>query len=86
MQIKAYTSFRQTYQKLPAHIKEKVHKQLRHLSRDIRHPSLQAKKIKGTRDIWEARIDLQYRLSFEIIDKTIFLRVVGNHDAVLKHP
>ncbi len=86
MQIKAYTSFRQTYQKLPAHIKEKTHKQLRYLARDIRHPSLQAKKIKGTRDIWEARIDLQYRLSFEIIDKTIFLRVVGNHDTVLKHP
>ena len=44
------------------------------------------KKIKGTKGIWEARIDINYRISFEIIGDTIFLRVIGNHDEVLKKP
>jgi hypothetical protein len=52
----------------------------------MNHPSLRTKKIKGREDIWEARIDLHYRMTFEIEAETIFLRVVGHHDEVLKNP
>lgn len=40
----------------------------------------------GSKGIWEGRVDISYRLTFEIIQDTIFLRVVGNHDEVLKNP
>jgi len=52
----------------------------------MHHPSLHTKKIKGREGIWEARIDLSYRLTFEIIGETIFLRVAGNNDDVIKNP
>jgi mRNA-degrading endonuclease RelE of RelBE toxin-antitoxin system len=56
------------------------------LAANFRHPSLHTKRIQGTDGIWEARVDYSYRLSFEIVDETIYLRVVGNHDDVLKKP
>jgi mRNA-degrading endonuclease YafQ of YafQ-DinJ toxin-antitoxin module len=58
----------------------------RNLSMKMRHPSLHTKKIKGREGIWETRIDLHYRLTFEIIEDTIFLRVTGSHDEVLRNP
>lgn len=60
--------------------------QIRLLADNPRHPSLQVKKIRGTSDIWEARVDRQYRMSFEWTGDVILLRVVGNHDDVLKNP
>lgn len=67
-------------------IQNKVDKQITLLSKDIKYPSLHTKKIKGREGILEARVDIYYRMSFEIIEDTIFLRVVGNHDEVLKNP
>ena len=86
MKIKAYKKFQKTYQNLPKNVQKKVDKQILLLSKDPRHPSLHTKKIKGSRGIWEARIDLHHRATFELIEDTIFLRVVGNHDEVLKNP
>ena len=86
MNIKAYPSFKKGYQRLPVQIKEKLAKQLELLATNFRHPSLHTKRIQGTESIWEARVDYSYRLSFEIIEETIYLRVVGNHDDVLKKP
>lgn len=86
MKIKAYERFRKCYQYLPKNIQKKVDKQISLLSKDFRHPSLHNKKIKGSKGIWEVRVDISYRLTFEIIQDTVFLRVVGNHDEVLKNP
>ncbi len=71
---------------LPVEIQEKFEKQIRLLIQNFRHPSLQIKKMQGYKNIWEARVDIHYRFTFEIIDDTIFLRVVGNHEEVLKNP
>lgn len=86
MNIKAYPSFKKAYQKLPEQVETKLAKQLELLAANFRHPSLHTKRIQGTDGIWEARVDYSYRLSFEILDETIYLRVVGNHDDVLKKP
>ena len=86
MKIKAYQSFRQAYHNLPMMIRKKVDKQLSLLSEDFRHPSLHTKKIKGREGISEARIDLYYRTTFEVIEDTIMLRVVGSRDETLKSP
>ena len=86
MKIRAYEKFRRAYRDLPENIRKKVDKTLLLLAENLFHPSLHVKKIKGRTGIWEARVDLQYRLTFEIDDETIFLRVVGNHDETLKNP
>ncbi|MBI3583105.1 MAG: hypothetical protein HY096_04040 [Nitrospinae bacterium] len=86
MKIKAYVRFERCYQDLPKSIQKKVDMQIKILANDFRHPSLHTKKIKGSEGIWEVRVDIFYRLTFEIIEDTIFLRVVGNHDEVLKSP
>lgn len=71
--------FKKQYQKLPTKIQQKFQKQLRLLSRDLRHPSAQTKKMQNTVDIWEGRIDYQYRFTFKLIDETIILRAIGTH-------
>lgn len=86
MKIKAYRSFKKAYQKLPENIKRKTDRQLQQLQGDVKHPSLHTKKIKGRKGIWEARVDIHYRISFEIDAEIIFLRAIGNHDEVLKKP
>ena len=86
MRIVAYERFRKSYQHLPSSLQRKVDKQLRFLVENLRHPSLQVKPIKGARGLWEARVDLHYRMTFEMIGDAISLRVVGNHDDVLKRP
>jgi mRNA-degrading endonuclease RelE of RelBE toxin-antitoxin system len=86
MKIKAYRRFRKAYRNLPESVQKKVDKQLRLLLKNFHHPSLQTKKIKGRKGVWEARVDDFHRLTFEIVDETFFLRVVGNHDDVLRKP
>ena len=86
MKIKAYGRFKKSYQNLPLDIRKKVDKQLILLVNNFNHPSLFTKKIKGRQGIWEGRVNIHYRFTFEIIEDTIFLRVVGNHDEVLKNP
>ena len=86
MKIKAYERFRKSYRELPVSIQRKVDKQVRLLSEDFNYSSLHTKKIKGKEGIWEARIDRCYRMTFEVIEGAIFLRVVGDHEEVLRNP
>lgn len=78
--------FKKAYQSLPNEVKPRVKKTLHFLSVNTKHPSLQIKKIKGTNDIWEARVSLDYRLTFQIIGDYFILRNVGHHDPTLKNP
>ena len=78
--------FRRAYKSLPQEIKIRVKEALRTLAVNIKYPSLHTKKIKGTRDIWEARVSLDYRLTFQLIKDYCILRNVGHHDPTLKNP
>jgi len=80
------TRFKRAYQALPVHLQIKVDKTLRLLAVNLRHPSLQVKKMKGRDDLYEARVDLRYRLTFLMEHDVFILRVVGDHDDVLKNP
>ena len=67
--------------------REKLRKQLGLLISNPRHPSLGIKKIKGTRSIFEARVDDHYRFTFEFGERNeIILRVIGAHNSALKKP
>lgn len=86
MKIKAYKSFKKFYKTLPQNTQAKVDKQIELLETNYLYPSLHTKKIKGKEGVWEARVDIHYRMTFEIVGDTIYLRAVGNHDDVLKNP
>jgi addiction module RelE/StbE family toxin len=79
--------FLKSFTHLPASIQEKVKKQLALLAEDPRHPSLQTKPVQGASGIYEARVDIDYRLTYERgKDDTLILRVVARHDKALKNP
>ena len=77
--------FERDYRKLPPDLKARVNKTLLQMERDLRYPALQAKKMQGTADIWEARVTRSSRITFNLEGNVITLRTVGEHD-VLKHP
>jgi addiction module RelE/StbE family toxin len=85
--IKFTKRFLKSYAHLPALIQEKIKKQVALLADNPRHPSLQTKPIQGAAGLYEARIDRDYRLTYERqADDTLLLRVVGKHDETLRKP
>lgn len=70
------------YQKLPLNIQKKADKQFTFLLTNYRHPSLRTRKM-GVASIFEARIDLHYRFTFQIETKDIYILTVGPHDVGL---
>jgi mRNA interferase RelE/StbE len=77
--------FKKNYKKLSSQCKERVNQALIQMENNLNHPSLVVKKVKGTKNIWEARVSLSMRITFNMEGNTIILRTVGEHD-VLKHP
>lgn len=79
--------FRKSALELEPEIREKLKKQVGLLAADPRHPSLRVKKTKGTGSVFEARVDRDFRFTFEYGGRhEIILRVVGPHDPTLKRP
>ena len=64
----------------------KVDKALGLLLANPRHPSLCVKKMHGKPGLWEARVDRQHRMVFEIQGDLYVLRGVGKHDETLRQP
>ncbi len=60
--------FQKQTRKLPETIKKKLKRQLKLLAQDPHHPSLEVKKMTSQGNIWEARIDIHYRITFQIQD------------------
>lgn len=83
-------TFARRYRELPAAIQLRVDKAIRLLASKEGsqpfHPSLRANRIQGTPDIWEASVTMKYRVTFQIHEVTLYLRVVGDHDKTLKKP
>jgi len=78
-------TFVRDYRSLPAEIQKLIDKQLGRLLADPRHLSLNVKKMKDPRAIWEARITGSHRFTFQISNDTYILRKAGPHD-ILKKP
>lgn len=78
--------FKKAYKSLPEEVKVRVREALRKLADNPRYPSPQVKKIKAVKDIWEARVSLDYRMTFQIIRNYYILRNIGHHDSTLKNP
>lgn len=65
--------------KLPQRIQKKTHRQFSYLISDYRHPSLFSRKMAG-QNIFEARIDIHYRFTFQIEGQNIYVLTIGPHD------
>jgi len=78
--------FERAYKACPAEVKLKIKDCLQNLSRDWRYSSLHTKKIKGTSDIREARVSLDYRLTFQISEGVLLLRNAGHHNPTSQNP
>ncbi len=90
MKVVYAKTFEKAYRSLSPSIQTRVDKTVRPLAtkeeKKPYHPSLRAKRIQGTTDIWEASVTMKYRLTFQLYRATLYLRVVGDHDEVFKNP
>lgn len=76
--------FETDYAGLPEKIAESVKKALRLFAENPRHPSLQVKKMKGLKGVWEGRVSRGYRFTFSWTGEIVILRRVGTHDILEK--
>jgi len=86
MKIARTERFKRAWEQLAKGEKSLARKAITNLALDIRYPSLRVKKIKGVKDIWEARISLSLRMTFQIEGNTILLRNIGRHDETVGRP
>ena len=85
--IRLDARFVKCYIRLPKAIREKVDRQLMLLAENPRHPSLHAKPVHGVLGIYEARVDQNYRMTYERLEGDVLLmRVVAAHDDALRNP
>jgi len=77
--------FKRDYNKLTPQSQIKVNHSLLQMERDLKHPSLETKKLKRTNSIWEARASKSLRITFDLKGKLIILRTVGEHK-ILNRP
>lgn len=80
MEARSSSHFDRNISKFSAEIQKKFQKQLSYLLKDIRHPSLHAKKYNESKGIWQARVDDNVRFYFLIMDDTYILL------DIIKHP
>lgn len=79
MRLEHTQNFRRGFEKLPPEIQKKFRKQAAYLRDDLRYPSLRAKKYLEQDDIWQARVDDQYRFYFRIEKDTYILLWIRRH-------
>ena len=82
--------FKRAFQSLPKEVQKKAVRTLRLMAEDMFYPALVVKKVQGYPSIWEARIDIKYRLTFKSEQKDgktfCILRNIDNQDECLKNP
>ena len=79
MTVQRTERFRRSYEAAPARIKQTFEKQITYLAKNIRHPSLHAKKYDEAEDIWQARVNRDWRFYFQIDGDTYVLLDIMKH-------
>lgn len=67
------------YLDLPKELKRKADKQFSLLIKNLRHPSIHVKKYDESQNIWQGRIDKQYRFFFKIEKDIIYIITITKH-------
>ena len=79
MRTVASDRFRRLFNAAPPEVQRAFDKQVRHLLRDLRHPSLRAKKYDETTGLWQARVTGSWRFYFHIEGDTYILYTIKPH-------
>jgi Txe/YoeB family toxin of Txe-Axe toxin-antitoxin module len=69
----------QEYEDLLPAIQRAAHKQIDFLVKNIRHPSLHAKKYDEATGLWQARITASWRFYFFIRDDAYYIVSIRKH-------
>ncbi len=83
MEIQLTKKFNKLLQKLPDTIINQAIKSVRLFKDNPAHPSLEYKKMAGYEDIYEIRVNVNYRITCQKIGDTVILRKIGTHDLLL---
>jgi mRNA interferase RelE/StbE len=78
--------FKKKVQSFSPEMKKLLQKKLSLFIDNPKHPSLHSKKIQGTDQIFESRINLDIRFTWQFDGENIILRNIGSHDPTLKNP
>ncbi len=84
--------FRKSFAELPPEIQIAVFKAFRLFQADPSHPSLGVKKMVGRPGIWEGRITIAYRFTFEYAtdpktgERICIFRNIGSHHILDRNP
>ena len=79
MRIKLTIGAQKQFIDLPYDVRKKARKQFGYLLKDIRHPSLHAKKYQGDLNLWQGRIDRGWRFYFHIVEPDYIIVSIINH-------
>ena len=63
----------------PPRVQKTFLKQARFLIQNLHHPSLRAKKYDETKDIWQARVNLDWRFYFTIAEDSYVIQDIVPH-------
>lgn len=79
MEIALTKRARKDFADLSPQLKALVRKQLAFLKDNLRHPSLNAKKYDTTDDMWQGRVNRDYRFYFQITGDTYVILMIIPH-------
>ena len=79
MRIELSDKVQYEYDRAPVSVRRAFNKCLVLLVRNLRHPSLHAKKYDETRDIWQARVTKGWSFYFKITGDTYYLITMIPH-------
>lgn len=71
--------FLKQYSAAPATVQKAFDKQLKLLLENLRHPSLQAKKYDEANDIWQGRVNRDWRFYFTIDGDIYYFHTIIPH-------
>jgi mRNA interferase RelE/StbE len=70
---------RESYQSAPRAVQRAFDKQVRLLSGNLRHPSLRAKKYDESTNLWQGRVNRNWRFYFTITNDTYRIEDIIPH-------
>lgn len=79
MRISYSDSFLRQFTAAPPVVQKAFGKQVELLLRDLRHPSLRAKKLSGAAGLWQARVNRDWRIFFTVSGSECRLHAITPH-------
>lgn len=79
MRLRYSERFLEALADAPPNVRRTFYKQSRFLMQNLRHPSLHAKKYDEAHNVWQARVNKDWRFFFTIEKDTYHLQTIMSH-------